>query len=274
MSDSSEQDPNARAAAQGGAIRSMLRTSFLAVTKRASIGRLPIKHVAKLSSSADTAYSIFEPLQEASKAQERLSARAIRYGYGFARSAVLGTALFSTYDFVLQNPHFLKGDQHVRPFLAGATAGTLHGSLEYFFSHLEKVAQFYRTNTQNAGLHFGRVSISFPKLAIAVGRNSVSHACLFGIYTNFFNLFGPLEEELRDIAKVENEYGHLFSTTLCAGLLAGAGQEMVSLKLSRQPLFGPDIRKAAVASAIGFLAMEFARFDDEEAEQDETERKL
>ncbi len=200
--------------------------------------------------------------------------RAGLFGYGLAKNAFMGSLLFEAQgQFSSQlhlstahaPAHWLLANPFWHPAVAGLAAGALHGLCEHSFDKAEAGARFgvraWLRELAEAPRTWLR--LSSREAAATMGRHAASHATLFGIYFNSMALLGPHASELRDEARLRQEYGHLLLATALAGGLAGVAQELVSARASGLRVAGADLRKSGVASVVGFLAFEFSRFDDD-----------
>jgi hypothetical protein len=270
-------------ASAGGAARSVLRSALLTVTRTAPIGQLPIRHVAKGIGAADRAAELWEsargsllspPEGGAGSWRASLAPRAGLFGYGLAKNALMGSLLFEVQGQVSAKlhasaasapAHWLLGNPYWQPAVAGLAAGALHGLCEHGFDKVEEGARSgVRTWLRElAEAPRSWLRVSSREAAAAMGRHAASHATLFGIYFNAMALLGPHASELRDEARLRQEYGHLLLATVLAGGLAGVAQELVSARAAGLRVAGADLRKSGAASVVGFLALEFSRFDDD-----------
>jgi hypothetical protein len=271
-------------ASAGGAARSVLRSALLTVTRTAPIGQLPIRHVAKGIGAADRVAELWESARgsllspsEGGTGSWRatLVPRAGLFGYGLAKNAFMGSLLFEAQGQLSSQLHlstarapahyWLLANPFWQPAVAGLAAGALHGLCEHGFDKAEACARFgvRAWLRELAAAPRTWLRLGLREAAATMGRHAASHATLFGIYFNSMALLGPHASELRDEARLRQEYGHLLLATALAGGLAGVAQELVSARASGLRVAGADLRKSGLASIVGFLAFEFSRFEDD-----------
>eukprot|EP00053_Salpingoeca_punica_P013108 m.117954 g.117954 ORF g.117954 m.117954 type:complete len:278 (-) comp16110_c0_seq4:2313-3146(-) len=256
--DEHEADTNATAAAASRAALSRLVQRTLHTVRASTIGQLPhrppVKVIGKLTDHASNALSWHATITDAHAQSEgegvaRLFRTSLGIAWQFVRGTAMGVVLFSTYSYVKDRIHV----DETRPLhvfgketASGSIAGIVHGVCNHT---LERALR------------------NPSSLAGTAVSHAMSHGSLFGTY-------GLTKTLLLDSNDERESYKGI-ACIAAAGCIAGMVQEAVSIHtteaeteglaslrpslasaLTRMPL--RQIIMAAPASALGFLAFEYA----------------
>lgn len=270
---------------------------------RADIGRfprkVPAKSVGRLSDNLATAKDLYDSWQEGATKQQqqqrqqhhheiqlaqRRFVTGARFGNvsrrfalatmhrfpPFAKSFLLGTALFSAYEAVDEKltttitPEAQRDADVWHGFaqfsiaaLAGTSAGACHGVLSFLYESIIE-RRSLALGGSNVGARFGGTLVA----------HSLAHGTLFGTYE-------LVKHSALDTTGTNHSRWGGVAVVAAAGAVAGVAQEAVSYYAMRMERYGirrglraarrvqlPDLHRlfsSAPSSAVGFLAFEFSR---------------
>lgn len=302
-----EDDENSNSGVSGAAARTTTRALALArggrvglkasakasakAASKVSVGRIPVKHVAKIADRGATGLDMVEHA-ELEKLQKRMKkgggfevAKKLLAGLGgFVKSGLLGVVAWEGFDILLAKGTEIEGIQgeaaaeqrkvavEVEPsrrisslriaFGAGAAAGVAHGLVSSF---LDSVSESYSAKKFS-------MRPKFPHLRLL--HHGISHAALFGLYETgigFYDGSGGRAAVVRGDASDDDTINieHAFVVATVGGT-SGVASQLLSTAIENIDKAG--LRKGVVLSApksllssaflpsaLGFLAFEYSK---------------
>lgn len=280
MTSAEADDDDDKGNAEGGALRSALRSIFQRVSKTA-VGAIPqnpkalAKQADRFSDLLDHAIHVsverkqLENQQHAKEKPRRFmkfATSVVNALPSIAKSSVLGGALFSAYDLSLEraSQHF-SHKSTILPTLAGGAGGAVHGLMSVAWDKT-----YWHTAPLLGVKRIPSLSVSLPGTVLA---HSILHASLFGSYYIIKETLLPMVQirstegrPREDDARLQVAY-NLGAVTVAGGIAGSLAEFIgyylnplekgVALKMLPLPAMRPMLF-AAIPSGIGFLAFEFS----------------
>lgn len=245
-------------------LRPLSRRASTVLSKQ-TLGRLPVKQVAKVADTASNVTDLLDAASSESLLQQLRSGKlreiarsTASASFQFARGAALGAVLFETYDVAetLLLPAVPPNFSFAVPALAGSAAGLTHGFSSSLLDSLSTLPS-------------SRPAIAPPHPPLRLLHHSLSHATLFGSYEALNTTFRSFLPPHPDPDHVGPEH---FLCVAVAGGVAGACSQAVSgvaevweesgrvsLRGASERVARAGVLRAAGPAALGFLAFEFSK---------------